>query len=319
MQSNRIFVTGAAGFIGSTLSKKLLESGQRVIGIDNFDPYYNVEIKRNNVNELTHYEGFQFVEGDIRDKDLLRTIPEFDSIIHIAAKAGVRPSLENPGEYMDVNIMGTQNLLELCKDRSCTKFVFASSSSVYGVNPQIPWNEEMNLQPISPYASSKLSCEMLGHVYSKLYDIQFLALRFFTVYGPKQRPDLAIHKFVHRILHDQPITLYGDGSTSRDYTFVDDIVDGILGALDYDKTMFEIINLASNRRISLMDLVRTLEAVIGKKAEIKHIEEQPGDVRVTYGDISKARDLLGYNPNIELKDGLTRFYEWYKTTEAKLA
>ncbi|MEM9544423.1 MAG: GDP-mannose 4,6-dehydratase [Bacteroidota bacterium] len=316
MQSNRIFITGAAGFIGSTLSKKLLESGNKVIGIDNFDPYYNIKIKQKNIQELEQFEGFEFIEGDIRDKEVLKTFPKFDILIHIAAKAGVRPSLENPGEYMDVNIIGTQNLLELCKEYNCKKFIFASSSSVYGVNPQIPWTEAMNLQPISPYASSKLSCEMLGHVYANLYDIQFLALRFFTVYGPKQRPDLAIHKFVHLILNDQPITLYGDGSTSRDYTFVDDIVDGILGAVHYKKTKFEIINLASNRRISLMDLVQTLEDVIGKKASINYTEEQAGDVRVTYGDISKARNLLGYAPKVELKEGLTRFYQWYTAMES---
>lgn len=308
----KILLTGTAGFIGSTLAERLCGEGHSVIGIDNFDPYYSKEKKEDNLKDLLSNGNFEFREGDIRDKAFLESLPEFDLVVHIAAKAGVRPSIENPGAYMDVNIMGTQNLLELCKTRGCKKFVFASSSSVYGVNPQIPWSEDMHLQPISPYASSKLSCEMLGHVYSKLYDIQFLALRFFTVYGPKQRPDLAIYKFLNLILNDQPITLFGDGSTSRDYTYIDDIVNGIIGAIGYEDSVYEIINLASSNRVSLMDLVNTLEDVIGKKAEIIYADEQPGDVRVTYGDTAKAKRLFGYTPSISLRDGIGRFYEWYK-------
>jgi UDP-glucuronate 4-epimerase len=309
----KILITGVAGFIGSTLAERLCKEDHSLVGIDNFDAFYARKKKEQNLEVLVKRENFEFREGDILNTSFLSELPLFDLVIHIAAKAGVRPSIENPKEYLDVNIMGTQNLLELCKERNCKKFIFASSSSVYGVNPQIPWAEDMHLQPISPYASSKLSCEMLGHVYANLYDIQFLALRFFTVYGPRQRPDLAIHKFLHQILNDDPITLYGDGSTSRDYTYVDDIVDGVVRTIDYNESKFEIINLASSNRISLMNLVNTLEEVVGKQAIIKHIEEQPGDVRITYGDITKANRLLGYAPSVDIKEGIGKFYEWYKT------
>jgi UDP-glucuronate 4-epimerase len=234
-----------------------------------------------------------------------------DAIIHIAAKAGVRPSIENPMAYQKVNVIGLQNMLDFAKEKNIKQFIFASSSSVYGLNKHFPWKEDEQLLPVSPYAMTKLSGEMMGHVYSHLYGIRFIALRFFTVYGPGQRPDLAIHKFTKAILRNEPILMYGDGSTSRDYTFIDDIIQGVAGAIAYDKSNFEIINLGENHPVSLKDLITTLEEVIGKKAIIEQQPEQPGDVPKTFADISKAKQLLGYNPQTELKAGLKMFYEWY--------
>jgi UDP-glucuronate 4-epimerase len=234
-----------------------------------------------------------------------------DGIIHLAAKAGVRPSILNPLAYQQANIIGLQNMLDFAKEKKVKQFVFASSSSVYGINDHYPWKEDEQLMPISPYASTKLSGEMLGHVYSRLFGIRFLALRFFTVYGPGQRPDLAIHKFTKAILKGQPITVYGDGSTSRDYTYVDDTVKGILAAIEYTATDFEIINLGNNYTVALRELIAAVETVMGKKAVIEQLPDQPGDVPTTFADISKARKLLGYDPNTKLNDGLQSFYDWF--------
>ena len=289
----RILVTGGAGFIGSNLIKKLLSAGiYKVTSIDNFDDFYSREQKEINIKPFSASENCVFIEGDIRDTSCLEKAGEVDVIVHLAAKAGVRPSIQNPILYQDVNVSGTQNLLEFAKNKTIKQFIFGSSSSVYGVNEYVPWHEDEKLLPISPYASTKLSGEMLGHVYSHLYGIRFLALRFFTVYGPGQRPDLAIHKFFKSILNNEPITVYGDGSTSRDYTFVEDIVSGIQAAIEYEKTNFEIINLGNHQTVTLSRLIEAIENICEKKAVIQRFPDQPGDVPQTYADISKAQQLL---------------------------
>ena len=308
----RILITGAAGFIGSNLTNRLLQSGKyQVIGLDNFDDFYSRGQKEKNLAPFISNRDFQFFEGDIRNMDDLLALGEPDVIVHLAAKAGVRPSIQNPVLYQDVNVAGTQNLLEFARQKNIRQFVFASSSSVYGINENIPWNEEEKLKPISPYASTKLSCEMLGHVYSHLYGIRFLALRFFTVYGPGQRPDLAIHKFFNSISKGQAIPVFGDGSTSRDYTFVEDTIQGIEAAINYDQSDFEIINLGNHQTVTLSELIAAIEKICGKQAIIDRQPEQPGDVPQTYADISKAQKLLNYQPKTELETGLRRFYEWY--------
>ena len=245
--------------------------------------------------------------------ELLKILPQpVDVIIHLAAKAGVRPSIQNPLAYQRTNLLGTQVLLDFARETGVKHFVFASSSSVYGVNNNLPWKEEETLMPISPYAMTKLAGEQAGHVFSHLYGIRFIALRFFTVYGPAQRPDLAIHKFFRSILLDLPIPLYGDGSTSRDYTFIDDTVQGIHSAIDYRDSAFEIINLGNNYSVSLSELVEAIETITGKRARIERMPEQPGDVPHTFADISKAGRLLNYHPHTKLHDGLQKFYEWFK-------
>jgi UDP-glucuronate 4-epimerase len=312
----RILITGGAGFIGSNISRKLLAEGQyHITSLDNFDDFYARNQKERNIAAFADNPNFTFMEGDIRYASDLNKIGDVDVIVHIAAKAGVRPSIINPILYQDVNVGGTQNLLEFARERNIKQFVFASSSSVYGVNEQVPWSETHKLLPISPYASSKLSGEMLGHVYSHLHGIRFLALRFFTVYGPGQRPDLAIHKFFKSILRDQPIPVFGDGSTSRDYTFVDDIVGGIEAAIHYDKSDFEIINLGNHKTVTLSELIRAIENTIGKSAIIDRQPEQLGDVPQTFADISKAQRLLRYAPATELEAGLAVFYEWFKQNQ----
>ncbi|MEJ6982161.1 GDP-mannose 4,6-dehydratase [Pedobacter sp. P351] len=312
-----ILVTGGAGFIGSNLIAVLLKNF-KVTAIDNFDNFYSRQQKELNLKPLGENPNFKFIEGDIRNTEDLEKATNVDVIIHLAAKAGVRPSIKNPILYQDVNVSGTQTLLEFAKSRTIKQFVFASSSSVYGINENVPWNEEEKLLPISPYASTKLSGEMLGHVYSQLYGIRFLALRFFTVYGPGQRPDLAIHKFFKSILNDQPIPVYGDGSTSRDYTFVSDTVKGVIAAIDYNKSDFEIINLGNHKTVTLAELIEAIESTCGKKAVIDRLPEQPGDVPRTYANISKAQELLGYNPSTGLKEGLDEFYKWFKNNSAIL-
>ena len=310
-------ITGGAGFIGSNLIRHLFETQKeiQVTSIDDFDPFYSKELKNLNLRAFAGNPAFRLLEYDLGKtsaKQLTEAISEpVDVIVHLAAKAGVRPSIMDPVGYQQANVIGLQNLLDFAKAKNCRQFVFASSSSVYGINDHFPWKEDEQLMPISPYAMTKLAGEMLGHVYSKLFDIRFIALRFFTVYGPGQRPDLAIHKFTRTILRDEPLTMYGDGNTSRDYTFIDDTVRGILAAMNYNKTNFEIINLGNNYSVTLKELIRAIEKITGREAKIRQLAEQPGDVPKTFADISKAKKLLGYQPSTSLGEGLAKFYEWF--------
>ena len=317
-------MTGGAGFIGSNLIKTLFlhDPGIKITCIYDFDPFYSAAIKEFNIRDFTSNPNFRLLKKDLgytSGKELSALIGDpVDVIVHIAAKAGVRPSIDNPVAYQQANVIGLQNMLDFARIKNIKQFVFASSSSVYGINDHYPWNEDEQLMPISPYAMTKLAGEMLGHVYHRLYGIRFIALRFFTVYGPGQRPDLAIHKFTKAILKDQPITMYGDGNTSRDYTFVDDIVKGVIGAMQYDQSGFEIINLGNNYTVSLNELIIAIEDIIGKKAIIEQYPDQPGDVPKTFADINKAKKLFGYNPQTQLKDGLKKFYDWFVENEEML-
>ena len=316
-----LLVTGAAGFIGSHVCERLIKKGNHVIGIDNFDDFYARKIKEFNLTDLVQSGNFHFYEADIRDATALHTIfasNKINAVIHLAAKAGVRPSIESIAEYYDVNINGTVVLLESMRANEVKKMLFASSSSVYGNNTKVPFSEMDSVDnPISPYASTKKSGELLCHVYSHLYDFDITCLRFFTVYGPRQRPDLAIHKFTKLIAEGNPIPFYGDGSTSRDYTYIDDIVNGINCALDHlDK--YRIYNLGESQVINLKLLVETIENTLGKKAIIKQYPLQQGDVNKTYADISKAKSEIGYAPKIDFKTGIKKFAEWYNSNKAIL-
>ena len=319
-----ILVTGGAGFIGSHLSERLLKEGNRVLVIDNFNNYYDPAIKRNNVEEVKKtciennisLDNYKVFEGDIRDNEFLKEVfsNKIDSIMHLAAMAGVRPSIEDPSLYYDVNITGTVNLLEICRENNIKQFVFASSSSVYGNNEKVPFAESDRVDnPISPYAATKKSGELLCHTYHHLFDMNIACLRFFTVYGPRQRPDLAINKFTSLILEDKEIPFYGDGTTSRDYTFIDDIVAGIVSSINYvntDEKVFEIFNIGGDKTVSLMEMVETIEEVLGKKAKINRLPMQPGDVNRTCADITYSREKIGYNPQTTFKEGVKKFIEW---------
>ena len=311
-----ILLTGGAGFIGSHLAESLIQQGGHSLTvIDNFDPFYDRSIKEQNLSLLRQLPGFRLIEGDIRNLDLIeqRLDEHYDAIIHVAAKAGVLPSIKDPIGYEDTNVKGTLHLLEFARKRQIKQFVFCSSSSVYGVNPKTPWHEsDPVLLPISPYASTKVAGELCGYTYAHLYNIRFIALRLFTVYGPRQRPDLAIHKFAKKILQNEPITMYGDGSTLRDYTNVADIVRGITAALHYSGSMYEIINLGNNNPVNLSELIAGIEKSLNKNAIIEKLPEQPGDVPVTFADIQKAGRLLGYHPQVSLQDGLDEFCRWLK-------
>ncbi|MDR3226900.1 MAG: GDP-mannose 4,6-dehydratase [Prevotellaceae bacterium] len=312
--NKHIIITGAAGFIGSSLVEFLLKNGgYKITCIDNFDDYYDISAKQKNIAAFENHANIRFLKIDIRNADELNKnlCDDYDIIVHLAAKAGVRQSILQPNLYEQTNVAGTLNLLEFAKQKNVKQFVFASSSSIYGVNPDVPWRETSALMPVSPYAATKIAGEYLGYTYSKLYDIRFIALRFFTVYGAKQRPDLAIHKFTELITKNNPITLYGNGDTFRDYTYIDDILSGIAAAINYDKTMFETINLGNNHTVGLLDLVATLENVIGKKAIAQFDKLHPADSPRTFADITKAKKLLNYNPQTQLNDGIRKFYEWY--------
>lgn len=311
----RIFITGAAGFIGSNLAETLLKSGYQVTGIDNFDPFYDIKIKKSNLEEAFQMSGYEFIEGDIRDSEFLdrcfiETKP--DLVIHLAAKAGVRNSLLDPKGYYDVNVMGTLILLETMKRHRVSKMIFASSSSVYGNNIKVPFSETDNVDsPISPYAATKKAGELLCYTYHHLYDFSIICLRFFTVYGPRQRPDLAIHKFTKAILQDEEITLFGDGTTSRDYTHIVDILQGIIKAVERING-FEIFNLGESSTISLIKLVETLEKLLERKARINYMPLMEGDVFQTFADISKAKLRLDYNPVVNFETGISDFIKWFR-------
>lgn len=312
----KILVTGGAGFIGSHLVDRALAEGDHVTVVDNFEPFYDPAVKRANVAAHLEHPSYRLVEVDIRDAAGLRAQlnGDYDAIVHLAAKAGVRPSIEDPIGYYEANVHGTQNLLELAREWGVTQFVFASSSSVYGVNPRVPWREDdHDLQPISPYASTKLSGEMLGHVYSHLYGIRFVALRFFTVYGPRQRPDLAIHKFAKLIRAGEPIPVYGDGSAARDYSYIDDIVEGICRSITFNGAPFARINLGSDKPVLLRDMIAALENALDQKAEIQRLPDQPGDVPQTWADLHNADELLGVLPRTPFAEGLRRFVGWFSS------
>lgn len=311
-----ILMTGGAGFIGSNLIDLFLTNPDiQITCIDNFDTFYDIDIKKHNIADHLKKPNYKLIEVDIRNIDEMKSklTNHYDVIIHLAAKVGVRPSVQDPRSYTEVNILGTSNILELARQLKCKKFIFASSSSVYGINPNLPWKEDNHeLLPMNPYASSKISGELLGYVYSNLFNLQFISLRLFTVYGPRQRPDLAIHKFAKLISQGQPIDLYGDGESERDYTYIDDITAGIKSALNYSASQYEIINLGNNQPIKLSQLITLLERVLKKKATIRNLPDQPGDLPITFADISKAKRLLDYQPKTSILDGLQRFVNWFR-------
>jgi UDP-glucuronate 4-epimerase len=315
----RALVTGGAGFIGSHLTDRLIREGWDVTVLDNLDPFYDPAIKLVNLKQHKSNPRFRWVEADIRDIDGLRKrlTGRYEVIVHLAAKAGVRPSIADPIAYEQVNVAGTQVMLELAKEWNTEQFVFASSSSVYGVNPNVPWSEDDHgLMPISPYASTKVSGELLGHVYSYLYGIRFIGLRFFTVYGPRQRPDLAIHKFARLLSSGAAVPVFGDGNMSRDFTYVDDIISGVRAAMDYSASNYEIINLGNHRGVTVLEMVETLAEALSIKPALTFFPEQPGDVPQTYADIGKARELLRYEPATSFAEGIDRFVEWFRETRA---
>lgn len=315
-----ILVTGAAGFIGSHLCDTLLTDGHRVIGLDNFDPFYPAPVKWSNVRWALSHPAFKLEEGDIRDRQLLRRIftqQPVDVVIHLAAKAGVRPSILQPSEYFDVNVNGTLQILESMAETRVKRLLFASSSSVYGNQAKTPFSETDEVShPISPYAASKRSGELLAHTYHHLYGMDVACLRLFTVYGPRQRPDLAIHKFAQLALDNKPIPLYGDGKTRRDYTFVADIVQGMRQMLELPAWGYEIFNLGGGRPATLTDMVHALEIALGRTLEIQFMPKQPGDVEQTFADISKAFRYFGYRPRVDLPEGVRQFTTWLQRNEA---
>lgn len=319
-----ILVTGGAGFIGSHLTEAILRKGNKVVIIDNFNNFYDPAIKRGNIEEIKKTmkneniaeENLVLCEGDFRDKEYLAKVFEnnIDIVVHLAGMAGVRPSIEQPELYYDVNITGTLNILEECRKNNVKKVVFASSSSVYGNNEKVPFAETDRVDnPISPYAATKKSGELLCHTYYHLFDISFACLRFFTVYGPRQRPDLAIHKFTKLIKEGKSIPFFGDGSTSRDYTYVSDIVDGVMATIDWidkDGKKFDIFNLGGDKTVSLNEMVATIEDKLGKKAVLNKLPMQPGDVNRTCADVSHSRKVLGYAPKVKFADGIANFIKW---------
>ena len=312
-----ILITGGAGFIGSHLVDRLLAEGEwQVSVVDDFNDFYDPSIKRANVSRHERNSNYRPFEADIRDQAALESIfagNGFDCIVHLAARAGVRPSLAQPLLYAQTNINGTMNLLELAREHGIKRFVFGSSSSVYGSNAKVPFSEDDPIrQPISPYAATKAAGELLCHTYSHLYGMRCVCLRFFTVYGPRQRPDLAIHKFARLMSEDKPIPVYGDGTTRRDYTFIDDIIAGVRTAIDYDQSDYEVINLGESRTVELRELISLIERELGATAKIDRQPLQPGDVPQTFADIKKARHLLGYNPQTQIEAGIKKFVEWFK-------
>lgn len=319
-ESRRVLLTGGAGFIGSHVAEALLRRGADLTIVDDLDDFYSPDWKKANLNEVRRAGDFQFLQADICDPETLRNLfarMNFDTLVHLAARAGVRPSLEQPRLYERVNVAGTLNLLELCREFGVSKVLFGSSSSVYGVSSRVPFSEaHADLRPISPYAATKLACELLCYSYAHLYRLPVVCLRLFTVYGPRQRPDLAIHRFTSQIESGKSICLYGDGNSGRDYTYVDDIVAGVLAALEYSpqsgSAPFEVFNLGNSHPVKLREMVEALERASGRTATISHEPDQLGDVPLTWADISKASRLLGYKPATALDDGLQRFITWYR-------
>jgi UDP-glucuronate 4-epimerase len=317
---NNILVTGGAGFIGSHLCERFLSDGIRVICLDNFDSFYDPNIKIKNVEGVKKKSPglFELVTGDIRNPEHLKGVfqeNQIDFVVHLAARAGVRPSISDPLLYQDVNIRGTIVLLEACKTHGIKNFIFASSSSVYGENQRVPFTEkDLDIQPISPYGATKRAGELLCYSYHHLYGMNIACLRIFTAYGPRQRPEMAIHKFTRLIDQGEKIPIFGDGSSRRDYTYIDDLIDGILGVIRYHKG-FEIYNLGESQTTSLKELIRLIEEALGKKANVEMLDPQPGDVSVTYADITKAKRMLKYQPGVKMEEGIKRFVEWYKKSK----
>ena len=317
-------ITGGAGFIGSSLADSLLKENNKVVVIDNFCNFYDPQIKENNIKNALNNLNYRLYRKDIRDKEALKEIfnnNQIDCVIHLAAMAGVRPSIENPLLYQEVNCVGTQNILEEMKDHNVLKLVMASSSSVYGNTKEVPFSETAVVDyAISPYAATKKANEVMTHVYHKLHDMNVIMLRFFTVYGPKQRPDLAINKFTRLMFNDEEIPMFGDGTTSRDYTYIDDIVSGIKSSINYveeNSNVYEIINLGNSSPVSLKEMIDIIGEVVGVVPKIKKLPMQPGDVDRTYADITKAKKLLNYEPKISFKNGIEKFVEWYKNNKEK--
>ena len=311
----RILVTGGAGFIGSHLVEKLLATGHAVSILDDFNDFYDPQIKRANLKTVG--DNAEIHQVDLRDSEAVHALfhrQKFHAIAHLAARAGVRPSIRQPQLYYDTNVSGTLHLLEAARLTGIERFIFASSSSVYGISKTVPFSEDLHLtQTISPYAATKIAGEFLCSTYSHLHRMRIVALRFFTVYGARQRPDLAIHQFTKRIHAGEPIDQYGDGTTRRDYTYIDDTIQGVMAALAYEGPLFDIFNLGESDTIQLKDLIAGIEEALGRKAKINKLPEQPGDMPVTCADISKARKLLGYNPTTPLSAGLPKFVDWFLT------
>lgn len=317
----KILVTGGAGFIGSSVTDRLLERGDQIVCLDNFDDFYKPEIKKRNIDTALKNPGFKLVKGDIRDIGLLKELfaqESFDMIFHPAARAGVRPSIVDPMLYEDVNIKGTMNLLEMSREHNIKGFIFASSSSVYGKNEKVPFSEEDNVDfPISPYAATKKACELICYTYHALFKLNITCLRFFTVYGPRQRPEMAIHKFTRLIDQGKPVPMFGDGLSKRDYTYIDDIVSGVINAIDHNAP-YDIFNIGESQTTELRELIGLIEKYLGKNAIIEHHPDQPGDVPITYADITKAKNILGYNPQTKAVEGVRKFVEWYKENKEYL-
>lgn len=320
-----ILITGGAGFIGSHLVDRLMaEGGWRITVVDDFNDFYDPAIKRENVRERLADPNFKLIEADIRNYEQLAPAfgeafgrHGFDCIVHLAARAGVRPSLKEPRLYVETNINGTLNLLELARTHGVKQFVFGSSSSVYGMNSKVPFSEDDPIfNPISPYAATKAAGELICHSYAHLYDMRIVCLRFFTVYGARQRPDLAIHKFAKLISAGKPIPVFGDGATSRDYTYIDDIIAGVRAAMDYDQNKYEIINLGESETVELLELISMLVKALGRPAEIDWQPPQPGDVPQTFADITKARRLLGYDPQTQIEEGIEKFVAWFRENQS---
>jgi UDP-glucuronate 4-epimerase len=315
----RILVTGGAGFIGSHLAEKLLGAGHDVVVLDDFNDFYDPQIKHANI--VGFAKNVSICRVDVSNGDAVRALlhrEKFDAIAHLAARAGVRPSIQHPGLYYDANVIGTLHLLDAARLSGVQRFIFASSSSVYGASKTVPFSEDQHLiQTLSPYGATKIAGEFLCSTYSHLYQMRVVALRYFTVYGPRQRPDLAIHQFTRRISAGQPIDQFGDGSTRRDYTYIDDIIQGTVAALDYSGPRYDVFNLGESQTIELNELISAIENALGKQAKINQLPEQAGDMPLTYADISKARKLLGYTPTTKLSEGLPKFVDWFLQSQSE--